>query len=531
MLHLHSKRMIASRTRATRAAAWVALGSAGRVLIQIAQVAILTRLLSPDDFGVMAIVMVVVSVGSLFSDGGLSSAFLQRREVPDNARSSLYWLNIALALGVGITVALLAPGISWIYGERKLTGVMIASTPVFVLGALGRQFEVASEKSLRFGNLVLIEFCAALLGAGTALGGALLGWQAYSLVAAALVSAAVRSLLAFFVLAGGWRPSFRLRWTDVQPYVGFGSANLASNLVNQLNASVDLILGGRLLGIDALGLYSVPRSLVLNVQNAVNPVVTRVGFPVIAEVQHDRDAVLRAYQGIVRVVALVGAPIYAGIAVLSKDICHLLLGPTWTDASTTLTALACWGYFRSLGNPVGALLLGVGRADVALRWNIALLLVYPASLWFGSQWGPTGLATGLLCASALLLIPGWRWLVFPHTGWAAPNFTRTILTPATVAAAAWAVSSVITSPDTCSSWRELLTTTVSIAAYTSVMWTAARLRSMQTLIRVGPKSGAHDAGTQEYVDESDSCAQRGEGAGRDTMKFVSLRKKPSNIDT
>lgn len=458
------------RTRATSAAAWVSISSAGRVLVQIAQVAILTRLLSPDDFGIMAIVMVIVSVGSLFSDGGLSSAFLQRRDVPDNARSSLYWLNIALALGVGIMVALLAPGLSWIYGEPALTGVMIVSTPVFVLGALGRQFEVASEKSLRFGNLVLIELCAALLGAGAALGGALLGWQAYALVAAALVSAAVRSLLAVIVLADGWRPSFRLRWSDVQPYVGFGSANLASNLVNQLNASVDLILGGRVLGLDALGLYSVPRSLVLNVQNAVNPVVTRVGFPVIAEVQHDRDAVLRAYQGIVRVVALVGAPIYAGIAVLSKDICDVLLGPTWTDASTTLTILACWGYFRSLSNPAGALLLGVGRADVALRWNIALLFVYPAGLWFGSQWGPNGLATGLLCTSAILLIPGWRWLVFPHTGWSALDFARTVLAPAAVAAGAWSGATVVAAPITSPWWRLSLTVGLAAAGYVALGW-------------------------------------------------------------
>jgi hypothetical protein len=144
------------KSRATSAAVWLAFGAAGKVLIQIAQVAILTRLLSPDDFGIMAIVMVVVSVGSLFSDGGLSSAFLQRRDVPDDARSSLYWLNVALAL------ALLAPVLAWIFGEQELTGVILASTPVFALGALGRQFEVASEKSLRFGNLVLIEFCAAL---------------------------------------------------------------------------------------------------------------------------------------------------------------------------------------------------------------------------------------------------------------------------------------------------------------------------------------------------------------------------------
>lgn len=138
------------------------------------------------------------------------------------------------------------------------------------------------------------------------------------------------------------------------------------------------------------------------------------------------------------------------------------LGPTWTDASVPLTIPACLGYFRSLSNPAGALLLGVGRADVALRWKIALLLVYPAGLWIGSQWGPNGLATGLLCTSALLLIPGWIWLVFLHNGWSAFDFARTVLAPAAVAAGAWAVAGLLSTPIS-SPWWQLAGTTVLVA--------------------------------------------------------------------
>ena len=371
---------------------------------------------------------------------------------------------------MSVVVAVAAPLIAWVYKAPTLTGVMLVCAPVFVLGALGRQFEVASEKSLQFRKLVMIECCAALSGCGAAIIGALLGWHAYSLALAALVNAAVRSLLAFVALSDGWRPSVRLRWADVRPYLGFGGATLTSSLVNQVNASIDLILGGRLVGLDALGFYSVPRSFVLSVQNSVNPVVTRVGFPVIAEVQHDREAVLRAYHSVVGAVAVVGAPIYAGIAVLSRDICQNLLGPTWADASTSLSILACWGYFRSLGNPAGALLLGVGRADVALKWNVALLVVYPTALWIGSGWGTIGLASSLLVTSMLLMVPGWRWLVFPYTHWRFAGFAKSTALPAGIAAAAWLCASAMAGAIEMPAWRIGATISVAFAAYLGTVW-------------------------------------------------------------
>lgn len=428
------------KARAMNAAGWVALGSGGRVLVQVIQLSVLTRLLTPDDFGLMAIVLVVVSIGTLFSDSGLSSAFLQRRMVSDEARSSLYWLNIILATAVAVLIALLAPVLSLVFEAPATTGVVLVCCPILVLGALGRQFEVASEKALRFRPLVLIELCATVIGFITAVSGALAGWHAYSLAAAALMTAASRAILAFTVLSHGWRPRKHLQWTEIRPYLGFGSATLASNLVNQLNASIDLMLGGRFLGMDSLGLYSVPRALVLNLQNAINPIVTRVGFPVIAQIQADRDAVRRAYQAVMNVVCVVGAPLYVAVAVLSKEICELLLGPNWLDSAAPLSLLAVWGYLRSQGNPVGALLLGVGRADVALHWNLALLAVYPIALWIGSWYGTTGLATSLLICAAALFVPGWRWLVFPHTGWSFWDYARTTLQPLAVAGACFGLA-------------------------------------------------------------------------------------------
>jgi O-antigen/teichoic acid export membrane protein len=421
------------RSRATTAAVWIAVGSAGRTLLQVGQLAILTRLLEPEAFGLMAVVLAVISVGSLFADGGLSSAFLQRRAVPDECRSSLYWVNLLLATAVALIIAVFSPLIAWAYDDSTLTWVILMCCPIFVLSAAGRQFEVASEKSLKFRSLVSIELCSAAIGVAAAIGSALAGWGVYSLPSAALAASLTKSVLAMALLSDGWQPQARLRFADVRSYIGFGSATLASNLINQVNLTIDIFLGGRLLGVDALGVYSVPRTMVMQTQGIINPIVTRVGFPVIAEVQGDPRVIRRAYELMVGAVAALGAPIYAAIAVLAADICSIFLGPRWNDAPETLSVLAIWAAVRSIGNPVGALLLGLGHAKRALAWNSTLLGIYPIALVIGSKFGVIGLASSLLATALILLIPGWRWLVQPFTGWELRGYLATTMLPLLIA--------------------------------------------------------------------------------------------------
>jgi O-antigen/teichoic acid export membrane protein len=453
------------RSRATTAAVWIAVGSAGRTLLQVGQLTILTRLLEPEAFGLMAVVLAVISIGSLFADGGLSSAFLQRRAVPDECRSSLYWANLLLATAVALIVAVSSPLIAWAYDDSTLTWAILMCCPIFVLGAAGRQFEVASEKSLKFRSLVSIELCSAAIGVAAAIGGALAGWGVYSLPSAALAASLTKSVLAMALLSDGWRPQARLRFADVRSYIGFGSATLASNLINQVNLTIDIFLGGRLLGVEGLGMYSVPRTMVMQIQGIINPIVTRVGFPVIAEVQGDPRAIRRAYELMVGAVAALGAPIYAVIAVLAEDICSIFLGPRWNHAAQTLSVLAIWAAVRSIGNPVGALLLGLGHAKRALVWNSTLLAIYPIALVIGSKFGVIGLASSLLVTALILLIPGWRWLVQPFTGWELRGYLSTTVLPLLISSASCITAKLLTQPVTNDPLRALATVSLAAVVY------------------------------------------------------------------
>jgi O-antigen/teichoic acid export membrane protein len=401
------------KNRTFSAVRWTTTSAVARAVLQIAQVAVLARLLTPEDYGLMAMVGVVLSFAGLFADLGVNSAFMQRQHVTLEQRASLYWFNVALGGGLTLLVMAASPLLAWLFGDERLTPLLMLSASTFVIGSLGQQLRMAAEKELDFRAIVLLEIASTILGFIAALLTAIWGWGVYSIVFGGIVSAISGTAFAWMYLARGWRPMWRLRMEDVHPYLRFGGAMVANNIVNQLNMTIDLFLGGRLLGAAQLGLYSVPRNLVLQLQGMVNPIITRVGFPLIAQVQHDVARVRSIYLKTLNMTASTNAPLYVGIAVFAPEIVAVLLGHGWQSSAPLLRILAVWGFIRSTINPVGSLLFGMGRADLSLKWNLIMLVIVPPVMWIGSQFGPAGLAWALLVYIVLMFLPTWYFLVRP----------------------------------------------------------------------------------------------------------------------
>ena len=381
--------------------------------LRVGQVAILARLLAPADYGLMAMVGVVLGFAGLFSDLGVNSAYVHRQQVTQEQRSSLFWFNVGVSAGVTGLLIALSPLLAWFFGDERLKPMIIFAASTCIIGALGQQVRVAAEKNLDFQRVVLLEIFAAILGFFSAVLAAVSGWGAYSLILGTVVSALAFAILAWGYISNGWKPDMRLQMKDVRPFLEFGAAAVINGIVNHINFTIDLLLGGRLLSSSQLGFYSVPRNLVIQLQFIVNPIITRVGFPLIAQVQSDPAKVRSIYLKTVNMTSSTNAPLYLFLAIFSADVVTILLGSGWSDSASLLRILAIWGFLRSTGNPVGSLLLGMGRPRLALQWNVGLLFAIPPALWIGSQYGPNGLAWGLLLLSVALFVPGWLILVNP----------------------------------------------------------------------------------------------------------------------
>lgn len=457
----------------------------GKSALQFAQVAVLARLLAPADFGLMAMVLTVIAFIQVFTDLGVSNAIIHHQDISANQLSSLYWLNVTVGAALMLALMAFSSGIGVLMFNRPdLKPVLISISASILLVAVGQQLRVMAEKSLRFAILAKIEIAASLAGFTIAICWAWLVPSVYALVAGVLVNCLVQTLLLWLFSADGWRPAFRLRLGEIRHFLQFGGYMMANNLINSFNQQADVLIAGRLFPAATLGLYSLPRTFSLSVAGAINPVITRVGLPVMAKAQHDKVFLKSIYLKTMRMTASINFPIYIALAVFSKEAVLLVFGPQWIDAAPLLVYLAVWGMFRSCGNPVGSLLLAVGKADLSFKWNLALLFVVSPALWAGAHWGIAGMAITQAALTVALMIPAWYFLVWPHCGARTVEYAKSMLAPLAAALLAVGLAYLVVAGLSAPLWRLGGAALVAIPAYLIVSYVFNRewLLAMRQLI-------------------------------------------------
>lgn len=401
------------RPRAIAAVRWTSGATLVQTGLQLLQIAIVARILPPEDFGLMAMVWAILAFAAMLSGLGTANAVLHFREISHEQLSSIYWLNIILGLFVSLTLVAASPAVAAWYGDERLVALVALTGLGFLLASPGQLLRVLAQKDLRFRPLATVEVAAALANFCTTVGLALAGFGVYSLVAGVLVNRALGSALDWTILAEGWRPLARLRLGEIRIFLGIGGYSIAASLTNTLHTQADILLGGRLLSATAIGEFGVVRNLCLQAYSLVNPVVTRVATPVMSIAQSDLVRLRHIYLNVLRMTASINFPLYIALALFAGDIVRILYGERWEASAGLLEILAIWGMLRSVGNPVGSLIQATGRAALAFRWELIMLSSIPVVLWVGLHWGVTGLATAMLAYAAALVVPAWYFLGRP----------------------------------------------------------------------------------------------------------------------
>jgi lipopolysaccharide exporter len=371
----------------------------------------------------------------IFADAGISNAIIHHQEISEEQLSSLYWLNVSASFSLALLLALLAPIISQWYGQPELQKILLITGSTLTVGAIGQQIRVLAQKNLRFEALAKIELSAALIGAVVAVIAAVQGWGVYSIVTGNFITTAVGCLAVWLRLAGGWRPQSRLNLHEIRHFLSFGAYMIGNNVANTVNLQMDVVLGGKMLGLQAIGLYSMPRDLNLRIAGAINPIITNVGLPIMAKAHEDQILLRRVYFQTMRMTASVNFPIYACLAIFAPEVVHILLGPKWQQAILLLRIFSVWGLVRSTGNPIGSLLMACGRADLSFRWNITWLFLTLPAILAGSYFGATGLAIAITSLAIIGYWPNWYFLVRPLCGSGFKEYSSHILTPLAISAA------------------------------------------------------------------------------------------------
>jgi lipopolysaccharide exporter len=368
--------------------------------LQFASLAILARLLSPLDFGLMGMIMVVVGFARAFADMGISNAIIHRQDTTKDQLSSLYWLNILAGVIVFCAVCASTPLVVEFYHEPRLTNLLYLTALVFLITPLGQQFQILLQKDLKFKVLAKIEIGAAVVNAMVAIGSAFAGLDVYSLIWGQLSASSAKVALFFAAGWREWRPSLHFAKRDLNGYVSFGLYQMGERTINYLNTNLDYLLIGSMLGAKALGYYTLAYNLIIRPSTIINPMLGKVAFPVFSRIQNDTIRLKKGYLKVLQSLSILNFPLMAGLAVIAPLAVPVILGEQWVPSIILIQILAIVGLLRSTGNPIGLLLLAKGRADLGFKWNLGLTVIQIPGLYLGAKLGG---ATGVAIAFAILM--------------------------------------------------------------------------------------------------------------------------------
>lgn len=382
---------------------WTSASAGMQALLGLVQIAVLARLLSPVDFGLVATTVVVIGVASIFTDLGLNNAIIARQTRAPDVLSSLYWANILAGAAAALVVVAGAPLIADLFGEDRLVPLLRWAALGFVAIPLGQQFQILLQRDLRFDLIARVEMVATVAGFAVAISTAIAGAGALSLVWGLLSSAVLKAVVFAHHGWDVWRPALRLRTGHLRGYLSFGLYQIGERLTNYAGANVDYLLVGAYLGPEALGAYFIAYQLCVKPMLLINPPLTRVAFPVFAQRQRDDGALAKGFLEMTRLIALLAFPILTLLAVAAGDIVPVVFGDQWGESVLLIQALAGVGLIKAITNPTGSLLLAKNRPDLGFKYTLAGATVLAVVLRVAVESGVTAVAFSFLGFAVLNL--------------------------------------------------------------------------------------------------------------------------------
>jgi len=343
---------------------WIALAQAVKVFTQVASVFILARLMSPSEYGLVALVSAVSAFAMIFKDLGSSAAIIQSESIQEPLLTTAFWTNLTLGglLMLGISIA--SPLASTLFNAPALGGALAALSLAFPLLSSSAVHQALMERSLRFEIVAKIEVSAALSGLFVAITAAYCGAGVHSVVLQSLCSATISSAL-YWKLAR-WGPMTPSSWNK-DTFVSifkYSGGIVGFNVVNYLSRNSDSIIVGKVLSTQVLGAYSLAYRVMLFPLQSITVVVSRSLFPVISRLQDDKEEMRSVYFSSVRLVCFIVAPLMAGLYFVRGAFVEILFGQQWALTAEILAWLAPTGLIQSILSTTGVVFMATGRTRV-----------------------------------------------------------------------------------------------------------------------------------------------------------------------
>jgi O-antigen/teichoic acid export membrane protein len=361
---------------------------------------VLARLLTPHAWGLAAMVVLFSSFVIVFTDSALGTALIQRRDLTDDDKSTVFWMSAAIGLVLMAAGIALSGPLARFYGEPDVRPLFAVLAAGFFVSTLGATQLALFVREMDFRLLELRQIAATVVGASVAISIALAHFGAWAIVSQQVAEATASTALLWYL--SKWRPSFRFSMASLRKLGGFAGNVFGENLLYQAGRNLSSLLIGRFLGPVALGTYALATNVILVPFSRIAGPLQQVFFPAFSQMTDNRERLAEVWIRATRLVGVVSIPSLVGLAIVAPDFVHVVLGNRWTNATTVIQILTVVGLVQSLQTLSGEVLLALNRAGWLLRFTMLWFAGNVVAFVIGLHWGMIGVATCYAVATVVI---------------------------------------------------------------------------------------------------------------------------------
>lgn len=443
---------------ATKGVSWTASSIFIRTCLQIIQLLVIARFLTPFELGLLAMINLTIGFAQIFGDAGLSNAIIYYKGLTKSQLNQLYWVNIGLGFVISAAVFILALPIEIYFTMESLAELLCYVAPVFFIRSLGQQSMALLQQRLQFNLLAKAEVISASLGFIATMVSLYCDLTTESIIIGQWVSALILSSLVCLYAQQRLPRLEKIQWCEVKAPVQYGLYQSGEACVNYFGGQFDRLIIGKVLGAEVLGVYAYMKELATRpAYQLINPIVHRVAFPLM--VKHKENGKLSTmYASTLLMLSFCNIPLYGVLSLYPEFILNLLFGSEWVQYADILRWLAIYVLIMSFINPIGSLLRATGAVKRAFWWNVAISLLRPILILVLIPFGIVTVVQGLALLQGVIFILHWCVLIKPTIPLQFMVFIRACLLPALIFVVVYAVMKIIlaffgSSP---SIWLELI---------------------------------------------------------------------------
>lgn len=399
--HLHAD----LKGRSVRGGFLTLTSQGAQFILQTVSTVVLARLLTPADFGLVAMVTAITGFGQAFADLGLSEATIQQPEISHRQVSTLFWINVAIGLALTAITAALAPVLAWFYREPRLIHITMLVSLTFLIGGLRVQHDALLRRQMRFSSLAIRDIASYVVAVPVAIFVAWRGFGYWAIVALPLTLNGTQMLLSWLMVQ--WIPGLPRRDAKVRSLLAFGGNVAASYLIFNVNRSADSVLIGWQWGAGPLGLYSRAYNLLMLPVRQLGAPARSVAVPAFSRVQADPERLARYYLRTANLIMWILAPTFGFLFVAAVPVIVLMLGNRWREAAPVFQILAIFALGQLLLESVNWLLVSRGQSRRLLKLMAIVSPIIVSGYAIGLPFGIKGVAL----SGSLVLLGIFPWIL------------------------------------------------------------------------------------------------------------------------